>query len=83
MPEPVWFVESVIDGKFDGWFAAPPAGTGGWLTTDPARAHQYTEAEARAVAAALTYFGAPFRWSNWIATEHIFMAAPSDHNREI
>ncbi len=74
-PETHWFVESVIDGKFDGWFAAPKYGYGGWLTDDPTAAKKYTEAEARAVAHALTYFHSPFRYSNWVATEHSWMGA--------
>jgi hypothetical protein len=69
----VWFVESRIDGKFDGWFTAVPKGTGGWLTSNPLQAKGYTEAEARAVAQALDYFPAPFTFSHWIATEHVFL----------
>jgi hypothetical protein len=68
-----WFVECRVNGNFDGWYAAPPDGEGGWLTEDPNKAHKYTEAEARAVAQALHYFHCPFRYSNWIATEHAFM----------
>lgn len=76
--ESVWFVESVIDGKFDGWWSQPPKGIGGWLTQDPEQAKRYTKTEAEAVAAALSYFPTPFRWSNWVATEHIFMDATAD-----
>jgi hypothetical protein len=73
-----WFVESVFSGKYEGWYAAPPNGVGGWLTTDPLKAKRYTEAEARAVAQALTYFHAPHRWSNWVATEHVFAESGSE-----
>lgn len=73
-----WFVESVVNGKFDGWFAAPQFGYGGWLTNDPNAAKKYTEAEARAVAHALTYFHAPFNYSNWVATEHLFTGKVPD-----
>lgn len=69
----VWFVESRVNGEFDGWFAAPPKGVGGWRTDDPLKAKQYTEAEAKAVASALDYFPTPFTFSHWIATEHEFM----------
>src|SRR6185437_17054902 len=49
-PRPTtWFVESVIGGKFDGWWAGPKKGIGGWLTENPHEAKRYTEAEARAV----------------------------------
>ena len=74
MAESCWFVESVTCGKFEGWWAGPPRGEGGWLTTDPLKAQQYTQAEAVAVAEALSYFPSPFRWSAWVATEHIFTA---------
>jgi len=72
-PASAWFVESVIDGKFEGWWTAPPKDQSGWLTTDPLKAKRYTKPEAEAVAAALNYFPKPLRWSNWIATEHLFM----------
>jgi len=68
-----WLVESRIDGKFDGWFAAPAFGVGGWNTSDPNEAKRYTQSEAEAVAHALTYFHAPFNYSNWIATEHMWV----------
>jgi hypothetical protein len=68
-----WFVEYRVNEQFDGWFTAPPPGIGGWLTTDPNTAKRYTKIEAEAVAAALSYFNVPFRFSNWIATEHLFI----------
>jgi hypothetical protein len=68
-----WFVESRGTQGFEGWYTAPEKEIGRWITTDPHKAKRYTEAEARAVAQALTYFHNPFRWSEWIATEHIFM----------
>lgn len=68
-----WLVESIVNGKFDGWFTAPELGHSGWLTEDPNVAKKYTQAEARAVAHALTYFHSPFNYSNWIATEHRWM----------
>ena len=77
MAESCWFVESVPLGNFEGWWAGPPKGEGGWLTTDPLKAKQYTKAEAVAVAEAMSYFPTPFRWSAWIATEHVFMTSDS------
>lgn len=69
----VWLVESFIDGKSDGWWTGAPKGEGGWRTENSWAAKQYTESEARAVATALDYFPTPFRWSHWVATEHIFI----------
>jgi len=67
-----WFVECVMDGVSQGWWTAPPPDQGPWLTTDPLEAKRYnTKAEAEGVAHALSYFR--LRWSNWIATEHLFM----------
>lgn len=71
--ERCWFVESCYGGKCEGWFTAPPLGVGGWLTENPLEAKRYTRAEAEAVARALTYFHSPFTWSEWKATEHVFV----------
>lgn len=77
MSETCWLVEAVLDGTPEGWwYTAPPEGIGGWRTNDPLQARRYTEAEARAVAQALSYFRSPFRWSRWIATEHVFVGEP-------
>jgi hypothetical protein len=75
MSNSYWLVESVIDGKSEGWWAQPPKGIGGWLTEDPRLARRYTKSEAECVAAALSYFPTPFRWSNWVATEHVSIDA--------
>ena len=73
MPDVCWFVESRPNQEFEGWWAGPAKGEGGWLTTDPLKAKRYTEAEAKAVAEAMSYFPSPFRWSAWVATEHVFV----------
>lgn len=69
-----WLVESRVADKFDGWFTAPEKGTGGWLTENPNQAKLYTREEAEAVAQALSYFPAPFKYSKWAATEHVFLS---------
>lgn len=68
-----WLVESRVNGKHDGYFTAPDIGMGGWWTADPKQAMAYSFEAAKAVAHALTYFHAPFNYSNWIATEHVFL----------
>jgi hypothetical protein len=72
-----WLVESRPMDKFDGWWTCPQKGMGGWLTANALEAKRYTESEARAVAEALSYFPAPFRWSKWVATEHSIMGDTS------
>jgi hypothetical protein len=69
-----WFVELTHKGKCEGWWTGVSKEFGGWLTIDPNSAKRYSEAEAKAVAAALDYFPTPHRWSHWIATEHIFLS---------
>lgn len=71
-PQSVWLVELFHEGKSDGFWVGPPKDEGGWRTQNAWAAKRYTENEAKAVAAALDYFPAPFRWSHWVATEHIF-----------
>jgi hypothetical protein len=68
----VWLVELFHEGKSEGWWVGTPKDSGGWRTENAWAAKQYTESEARAVAAALDYFPAPSRWSHWVAMEHIF-----------
>lgn len=69
----VWLVESFHENKSDGWWTGCHKDYGGWRTENAWAAKQYTEQEAKAVAAALDYFPTPFRWSHWVATEHIFI----------
>lgn len=82
-PEPrqevAWLVESVIDGKSNGWWSQPTKGVGGWLTTNAWEAKRYTEAEAKAVAVALDYFPAPSGYFHWVATEHVFIAPVAEN----
>ena len=73
MEKSCWFVESRIEGKFGGWWSQPAQGIGGWLTENPNEAKKYTYEEAQAVAIAMNYFPTPFGWSNWVATEHVFV----------
>lgn len=68
-----WFVESIIDDQFDGWYMAPSEGIGNWRTTDPLKARRYSKGEAEAVAQALEYFRLPFSYIHWRATEHVFV----------
>lgn len=68
----VWLVELFHHGKSEGYWRAPVKEDGGWRTDNAWAAKQYTESEAKAVAAALDYFPSPNRWSHWVATEHIF-----------
>jgi hypothetical protein len=75
-----WLVELFHEGKSEGYWTGPTKDRGGWRTDNAWAAKQYTESEAKAVAAALDYFHAPFRWSHWVATEHIFRGV-DDHIR--
>lgn len=68
----VWLVEAFHEGKSDGYWIGTPKDNGGWRTENAWAAKQYTESEAKAVAAALDYFPTPFKWSHWVATEHVF-----------
>ena len=68
----VWLVEAFHEGKSDGYWTGATKDSGGWRTENAWAAKQYTESEAKAVAAALDYFPTPFRWSHWVATEHCF-----------
>lgn len=68
-----WLVELFHEGKSEGFWTGCAKGEGGWRTENAWAAKQYSENEAKAVAAALDYFPSPFRWSHWVATEHIFM----------
>lgn len=67
-----WLVELFHEGKSEGYWTATHKDHGGWRTENAWAARQYTESEAKAVAAALDYFPTPNRWSHWVATEHIF-----------
>lgn len=78
----VWLVEAFHEGKSEGYWRAPTKGEGGWRTDNAWAAKQYTESEAKEVAAALDYFPSPFRWSHWVATEHIFDGI-DNHIREV
>src|SRR5689334_9770101 len=77
----VWLVESFHNGKSDGYWAGVPKSEGGWLTENAWAAKQYTESEAKAVADALDYFPTPFRWSHWVATEHVFIGVDTHIGR--
>lgn len=69
-----WVVEYRVNDRHDGYWSGVPKGTGGWVTSDPLEAKQYSKADAELVAKTLDYFPSPFLFSHWIATEqHVFL----------